>query len=103
MFAMVSSFILSRTLVPTMAMFLLKPHDHHAQTKPTRNPFVLFQRAFEYGFEKFRVSYHGLLQGALHHPRAGPDLLLRLYRGIVPFGAPTLGRNFFRRSIQVRS
>ncbi len=52
MFAMVCSFILSRTLVPTMANYLLKPHDAHGHGKPpTRNPLVLFQRGFEARFE----------------------------------------------------
>src|SRR6185295_15841998 len=58
-FAMVSSFILSRTLVPTMANYLLKPHrdhlphGHHAHRNDgsrrygTRNPLLIFQRAFE--------------------------------------------------------
>ena len=51
-FAMIWSFILSRTLVPTMAMYLLKPHLHHehgAPLPPSRNPLVWFQRGFEVG------------------------------------------------------
>ena len=50
MFAMIWSFLLSRTLVPTMAKYLLQPHVHHAEGEgppPTRNPLVRFQRAFE--------------------------------------------------------
>src|ERR1700751_5247878 len=46
MFAMIWSFILSRTLVPTMANYLLLPHTHHAEgeaQKPSRNPLVRFQ------------------------------------------------------------
>src|SRR5207344_1948672 len=49
-FAMIWSFILSRTLVPTMAMYLLQPHRHQAgaeQPAPSRNPLVRFQRSFE--------------------------------------------------------
>ncbi|WP_398464972.1 efflux RND transporter permease subunit, partial [Tardiphaga sp.] len=66
MFAMIWSFILSRTLVPTMAMYLLKPHVHHEGEKPpTRNPLVKFQRGFESRFEKFRAGYHSLLDLAL--------------------------------------
>ncbi|MBS0249441.1 MAG: efflux RND transporter permease subunit [Proteobacteria bacterium] len=94
MFAMVSSFILSRTLVPTMAKYLLKPHDHDAHERPTRNPFLLIQRGFEHGFEKFRVAYRGLLEGALTH-RA---IMLVISFGFIGSSfllAPYLGRNFF--------
>jgi multidrug efflux pump subunit AcrB len=94
MFAMVASFILSRTLVPTMAKYLLKPHDHNAHARPTRNPFVLLQRAFEHGFEKFRVGYHGLLEGALAHR----TMVLIFSFGFIAASfllAPYLGRNFF--------
>ena len=94
MFAMVSSFILSRTLVPTMAKFLLKPHDHTAHEKPTRNPFVLLQRGFEHGFEKFRGSYHRLLEGALAH-RALVLIISFGFIGASFMLAPYLGRNFF--------
>ena len=68
-FAMIWSFILSRTLVPTMAMYLLKPHQHEhgAALPPTRNPLVWFQRGFEAGFERFRSGYRDLLTLALHH------------------------------------
>ena len=58
-FAMLASYVLSRTLVPTLAMYLLRVR-HHVQ-KPTRNPFLLFQRAFERAFERMRLSYQGLL------------------------------------------
>src|SRR3954471_21099059 len=45
MFAMIWSFILSRTLVPTMAKYLLKAHVHHeSEPPPSRNPLVRFQR-----------------------------------------------------------
>ena len=45
-FAMIASFILSRTLVPTMAYFLLKPHDPHARTAPS-HALGRFQRRFD--------------------------------------------------------
>src|SRR4051812_6870003 len=69
MFAMMWSFILSRTLVPTMAMYLLKPHqhDHGAPKPPSRNPLVWLQRGFETRFERFRASYRDLLTLALNH------------------------------------
>src|SRR3979490_1782515 len=69
MFAMVWSFILSRTLVPTMANYLLKPHTAHAhgEKPPTRNPLVIFQRGFEARFDRFREVYRDLLVMALAH------------------------------------
>ena len=57
MFAMIASYILSRTLVPTLAMYLLRAKDHG----PSRNPFVRFQRGFENGFERVRAGYQVLL------------------------------------------
>ncbi len=54
-FAMIASFILSRTLVPTMAAYLLKGHDHHALQ--SSNPFTRFQKGFNAGFEAFRARY----------------------------------------------
>ena len=53
MFAMLWSFILSRTLVPTMAKYLLQQHEHHeGGPPPSRNPLVWFQRGFERRFEQ---------------------------------------------------
>src|SRR5712671_3493233 len=59
MFAMICSFILSRTLVPTMANYLLKPHAVHelGERPPARNLLVLFQRGFAARFERFRAVY----------------------------------------------
>ncbi|MBN9087488.1 MAG: efflux RND transporter permease subunit [Reyranella sp.] len=96
MFAMVCSFILSRTLVPTMANFLLKPHVAHAHgDKPaTRNPLVLFQRGFETRFERFRAVYRGLLAMALG--RRGVFIAGFMAIVLASFAlAPMLGRNFF--------
>ena len=96
MFAMIASFILSRTLVPTMAKYLLKPHAHveGGALPPTRNPLVMFQRAFEAGFSKVRAGYAGLLQLAMGHRAV-------FVAGFLAFVAcsflltPYLGRNFF--------
>ncbi len=63
MFAMICSFILSRTLVPTMAKYLLQPHAAHGEgmARPrSRNPLVLLQRAFEAGFDRVRLGYRDL-------------------------------------------
>jgi CzcA family heavy metal efflux pump len=96
-FAMIASFILSRTLVPTMAMYLLKPHagDVHEAGRPgSRNPLVLFQRGFEHRFERIRHSYGQLLEKALGTPRPfliGFLAVVGLSFLLVPF----LGQNFF--------
>jgi CzcA family heavy metal efflux pump len=58
-FAMIASYILSRTLVPTMAMYLLKAKAHGE--KPSLNLFARFQRAFEKRFESVRLAYSSLL------------------------------------------
>jgi CzcA family heavy metal efflux pump len=97
MFAMMWSFLLSRTLVPTMANYLLQPHVHHPEGEgppPTRNPLVRFQRGFEARFERLRRGYHDLLSMALSHR---PIFVI----GFLSFVAvsfllvPFLGRNFF--------
>lgn len=58
-FAMLASYVLSRTLVPTLAMYLLKEHEETEHAP--RNVFGRFQRGFERSFEKLRASYRGLL------------------------------------------
>jgi len=94
MFAMVWSFILSRTLVPTMAKYLLHAHVHHGDAPASRNPLVRFQRGFEAGFERYRSGYRDLLGLTLMHR---PTFVI----GFVSFVAvsfalvPYLGRNFF--------
>jgi len=98
MFAMIASFILSRTLVPTMAKYMLHPHvDEHGQhvvAPPTRNPLVRFQRAFEASFEKVRDGYHGLLAMAMAHRRIFVIGFLAFV--VCSFAlVPMLGRNFF--------
>src|SRR5262249_61383259 len=73
MSAMACSFILSRTLVPTMANYLLREHDtpeDHAAGPPTRNPLVRMQRAFERSFERIRLGYRELLIMAMHRRAA---------------------------------
>ncbi len=93
-FAMIGSFILSRTLVPTMAMYLLKPHTHMEHRAETSNPLVRFQRGFEKRFERLREGYGDLLGRALgaRKPFAlGFLAVVALSFLLVPF----LGRNFF--------
>jgi multidrug efflux pump subunit AcrB len=95
MSAMVCSFILSRTLVPTMANYLLHKHEaHDGHAAPSRNPLVRFQRGFERAFERFRGGYRELLGMALHHRKVFVTIFLVFVFGsfaLVPF----LGRDFF--------
>jgi multidrug efflux pump subunit AcrB len=96
MFAMMWSFILSRTLVPTMANYLLKPHTHHEGEglPPTRNPLVKFQRGFETRFERLRRGYRDLLSLALaHRPTFVTGFLA--FVAVSFLLVPFLGRNFF--------
>src|SRR4030088_2351026 len=74
-FAMIFSFILSRTLVPTMAKYLLRRNvarpdsQGNPSTPAPRNPLVRLQHRFEDRFEPVRIQYRGLLQLALAHRR----------------------------------
>jgi multidrug efflux pump subunit AcrB len=95
MSAMVWSFILSRTLVPTMAKYMLSRHDHrHGAPPPTRNPLVIIQRGFETGFERFRNTYRELLTMALRHrPVFVTSFLVFIFATFAL--APYLGTDFF--------
>lgn len=98
-FALVASYVLSRTLVSTLARYLLATPSIHGDhggksTLPTRNPLIRFQHAFEHRFERFRASYRDLLGLAL----ARPWFFVAAFLGVVfiSFGlAPFLGQNFF--------
>src|SRR5258708_39534579 len=63
-FAMLASYLLSRTLVPTLVMFMLNAKQ--GDREGSRNPFVQFHRAFERGFERLRDAYHGVLTALVH-------------------------------------
>jgi len=102
LFALVGSFILSRTLVPTMANFLMRGHHagahaaHDASQPPGRRsgPFKRFQTAFEARFARVRGRYHSLLSLALGRPLA--FMIVFLACVLLSFLlAPFLGRNFF--------
>ncbi len=91
-FALVASFLLSRTFVPTVAHFLLKPHEAHP-TEPS-NPLLRFQKRFDRKFMAFRDRYRELLELAMRHQKpfiAGFMTVVLLSFLLVPF----LGRNFF--------
>jgi multidrug efflux pump subunit AcrB len=96
-FAMLASYLLSRTVVPTMAKFLLKEHsDEDAEKRRTsRNPFVAFQRGFEHYFEKIRGGYVRLLAFCLDHATAFIVVFLLVCVASVALLAPWLGQDFF--------
>src|SRR5271156_4794434 len=101
MSAMVWSFILSRTLVPTMANYLLHKHAPHTDMHgldgplpPSRNPLVIIQRRFEAGFESFRAGYCELLTMALRHRMPFVACFLAFVVGSFAL-VPYLGRDFF--------
>jgi multidrug efflux pump subunit AcrB len=107
-FALIASYVLSRTLVPTLANYLLHKHAHAAHAgnhdadgnpesipaNPSRNPVVLFQQGFERRFEAVRSVYSGLLLLALRNR-------VKLIAGFLGFTmlsfalAPYLGQDFF--------
>jgi CzcA family heavy metal efflux pump len=96
-FAMLASYLLSRTLVPTMAKYLLKEHDDAESLKKrlSRNPLVRFQSGFEHGFEKFRHAYLRLLTLCVDHAPVFLLLFLAFTVGSVALLEPWLGQDFF--------
>ncbi len=92
-FAMLASYVLSRTLVPTLAMYLLRLKRHGR----TYNPFVLLQRAFDRGFGRVRALYVGLLAGLLRSRLIFvPGFLLVCCSAFLLY--PWLGQDFFPSS-----
>ncbi len=94
-FAMLASYFLSRTIVPTMAKYLLRNQKTNEQPGRSRNPLVRMQHRFENGFDNFRDSYHGLLQRVLHHRRAFLLLFFATCLGSLAVLVPWLGQDFF--------
>src|SRR6202048_3991696 len=100
--ALAASYVLSRTLVPTLANYLLRnQHAHgssdaadHAPAKASRNPLARFQRGFEHYCERVRSGYLGLMQLCLRNR-------IKVIAGflcfsVLSFGlAPYLGQDFF--------
>ena len=91
-FAMLASYFLSRTLVPTMVMYIMRGHEHRAEGPKT---FIgRYQRAFGHAFEKFRDGYYQVLEVTLEHRRLFASCFLVfcvVSTGLVFF----LGQDFF--------
>jgi multidrug efflux pump subunit AcrB len=95
-FAMLASYFLSRTIVPTMAKYLLRGDKREAgDTAAIRNPLVRLQRRFEEVFERFRGSYRNLLEFCLHHRRVFLTVFFLSSLGSLVILIPWLGRDFF--------
>jgi multidrug efflux pump subunit AcrB len=94
-FAMLASYFLSRTIVPTMAKYLLRGEKGHADHAPSRNPLVRLQKRFEEAFEKFRHSFRGLLEICLHHRTVFLIAFFAFCIGSLVILIPWLGRDFF--------
>ncbi|HEX4286466.1 MAG TPA: efflux RND transporter permease subunit [Terracidiphilus sp.] len=96
-FAMLASYLLSRTVVPTMAKYLLHEHDDAelARKRTSRNPLVRFQQGFEAGFEKLRLFYLSLLTLCIDHAALFLICFLVFALASVGFLSPWLGQDFF--------
>src|ERR1700678_1201744 len=96
-FAMLASYFLSRTVVPTMAKYLLQEHDADAEKQKhhSRNPLVRAQLAFEHRFEQLRIFYFRLLQLAIGHSTVFLILFFVFTLGSFALLYPWLGQDFF--------
>jgi multidrug efflux pump subunit AcrB len=96
-FAMLASYLLSRTVVPTMAKYLLQEHDdaEMQRKRKSRNPLVQFQLGFEHNFERVRHFYVRLLTLCVDH--AAVFLIVFMIFALASIGGLTrwLGRDFF--------
>ena len=91
-FAMLASYFLSRTLVPTMALYLLRPKPHGAVR--SRNPLAVFQRGFERGFERTRHAYRDVLTVLVRHRGVFIPGFVAFCLALLALG-PWLGQDFF--------
>ncbi|HEV7673466.1 MAG TPA: efflux RND transporter permease subunit [Candidatus Angelobacter sp.] len=95
-FAMLASYLLSRTLVPTLAKYFLKAHtgENEHEASSSKNPLVHFQLWFEHGFENIRSAYRGLLETLIEHRRIFVGgFLLACFLSFALY--PWLGQDFF--------
>ena len=93
-FAMLASYLLSRTIVPTMAKYLLRG-ERAGHAAESQNFLFRLQQNFEAAFERFREGYHGLLERCLHHRRAFLLLFFAACLSSLALLIPWLGQDFF--------
>jgi CzcA family heavy metal efflux pump len=93
-FAMLASYFFSRTLVPTLAKYLLHAHEEHVSRRASRNPFMHLHLAFERGFSRVREHYRTWLASSMQHQGLFITLILA---GCIGSGLllPWVGRDFF--------
>jgi multidrug efflux pump subunit AcrB len=91
-FAMLASYFLSRTLIPTLVMYIMRGHEHREAGAKTF--FGRYQRRFERGFDKFRNGYYQLLETTLEHSKVFAICFIAfcLLSQLLVF---TLGEDFF--------
>jgi multidrug efflux pump subunit AcrB len=99
-FAMLASYVISRTLVPTLVMWFYRnvelhgEHKDDSKTPALARPFVKFQRGFENGFDRFRNGYRALLASCFEHRK--PFALIFLGFCIASWLlTQSLGKDFF--------
>jgi multidrug efflux pump subunit AcrB len=99
-FAMLASYILSRTLIPTLVMWFYRHIEYRGHTAdpgevPTwLRPFVALQSSFERGFVRFREGYRWMLGAVLMHHTVFVILFLAFCIGTLLL-IPQLGQDFF--------
>jgi len=96
-FAMLASYLLSRTVVPTMAKYLLRGHEQEATHLPENspNPLVRLQVRFEEWVDRVRDRYHRVLETCLHHRRTFLIAVLGFSVLSLVVIVPFLGQDFF--------
>jgi multidrug efflux pump subunit AcrB len=99
-FAMLASYVLSRTLVPTLVMWFYRRFEYHGHLADSRNvagwlrPFVALQDTFERGFTKCREGYRRWLGAVLRQRRMFAALFVLFCAGSALL-VPQLGQDFF--------
>jgi len=93
-FAMLASYLLSRTIVPTMAKYLLR-HEKSHSLATSRNIFVRIQQKFEAAFDRMRGGYRNLLERCLDHRQAFLLVFFAACLGSLALIVPWLGQDFF--------
>ena len=94
-FAMLASYFLSRTIVPTMAKYLLRGQKSGDHASHSKNVLVRLQKRFESAFEGFRNAYRGVLERCLHHRRGFLLVFFAACLGSLAVIVPWLGQDFF--------
>ncbi|HEY3743425.1 MAG TPA: efflux RND transporter permease subunit, partial [Bryobacteraceae bacterium] len=93
-FAMLASYLLSRTLVPTLAMYLFKPHAHEQAAPAAWNIPARIQLRFEKFLDDIRDAFRGLLAACIAHRGWFIPIFLAACAAVFLL-VPWLGQDFF--------